>query len=358
MKLIIIAALVLIVLAIVFLVNKRGEPNDEVYFAPSSFGDSRVSNLNLKQKPDRDLRILDTAKIEFPEELKSEKKDEYRGVYELQWIVDIVPPEDFLFNKEEFLKVFDYEWRTTFASEFYAHFPSAKKWSFAISGGSPEQFDSLELAVDLASRFRDEGDLTAERLQAYLDELDRRLDSFKVNMDVVPRESLESAVKRSKALRAIQEGLDHDFVVVLKADSKFRSKDVWNTLVDMGLEWGDGDVFHWQNRESEIGGDNFFSVWTTTKPGYFLPEDVAKGKMKPGDLVFGFSIPRSADPIGVYEILMEGVEHCQSELGGMLLDGDGEPFNKREYRKRIEEVIKMAHKHGFELGQGVIMRLI
>ncbi|HSU55623.1 MAG TPA: cell division protein ZipA C-terminal FtsZ-binding domain-containing protein [Candidatus Dormibacteraeota bacterium] len=44
-------------------------------------------------------------------------------------------------------------------------------------------------------------------------------------------------------------------------------------MMALGLEWGDMDLFHWVNG-SDNGDDSFFRVWTSTAPGYFLPEEI------------------------------------------------------------------------------------
>lgn len=359
MKYIIVVLLILIITGIVLLANRAKKTSSDILFVPEGISDARVANLKLKQKPDEPLGILDVRRIKFPaiNEATAANGD-YRGVHELEWIVDIIPDKGFLFNKNEFIKIFDYNWRTDFESQFYAYFPSTQRWSFAISGDSPEQFDSLELAVSLAPVFGNEEDLTVERLQKYLIELQKRLGAFNGKFHITPRETPEIAVKRSKTLRALQRELNSDVIIVLRSNSKFRSDQFWNTLTDLGLKWGDGDLFHWTNYESGVGDDNFFSVWTSTEPGYFLPEDVANGTMNPEDLIFGFSIPRSPDPNNVFEIVVESAEFCRSKLGGTIVDENGAPFDKEKYRDKIGKVMSKMSESGFEHGQGLILRLI
>jgi len=356
-KYLIIVLLLLVIVAVVIFVQRKRNTNSHIVFVPQGLSDARVASLNLKQQSDSSLGILDERRIKFPVKQKGET-DDYRGVPELEWIVDIIPDKGFLFNKNEFLKIFDYNWRTDFESQFYAYFPSTQRWSFAIAGDSPEQFDSLELAVSLAPVFGNEEDLTVERLQKYLIELQKRLGAFSGRFHVTPRETPESAVKRSKTLRALQKELNSDVIIVLRSNSRFRSDQFWNTLTDLGLKWGDGDLFHWTNYESGVGDDNFFSVWTSTEPGYFLPEDVANGTMNPEDLIFGFSIPRSPDPNNVFEIVVESVEYCQSKLGGTIVDENGSPFDKEKCRAKIRQIISKMNESGFDQGQGLILRLI
>lgn len=352
-----IAIVLMIIVIFSLVVNTRKKAKQSIVFTPSSMSLSRVENLNLKLKSDKELGILDERKLVFPPALDIKPSDSYRGTPAIEWIIDITPPKDFSFSKNEFLEVFDYEWRVNFKSEFYAYFPSSQTWSFAISADSPESFTSLELAIPRAPFFEKE-ELTLKRLQSYIDELGKKLNQFEVEMEITPRESLEIALEKSKKLRQIQNDLNIDVIAVLQSESEFKSKDFWNVLVDLGLTWGDGDIFHWTNHNREIGDDSFFSVWTTTDPGYFFPEDIANGKMEPQDLIFGFSIPRSSDPYGVFEAMVESVKFCQARLGGQILDENGELFDRNRYMTIIDEQTKKMSDYGFSQGQGLIMRLI
>lgn len=147
------------------------------------------------------------------------------------------------------------------------------------------------------------------------------------------------------------------FIVVLKSDNHFKPREFWNALVEVGLKWGDGDLFHWENYESDVGDSHFFDVWTSTAPGYFLPEEVTANNCKPKDLIFGFSIPRSADPERVFEMMIEAMEYCQKRLGGVLLDQDGLPFDKGQYRHAISRNNIENGRRGLEPGQEVTLRL-
>jgi cell division protein ZipA len=176
-------------------------------------------------------------------------------------------------------------------------------------------------------------------------------------MEVVPRESPDQAAARSAKLRNFKNEVYTEVIVVLKAESEFNSKDFWNTLVDLGLRWGDGDLFHWENSKNDIGGDFFFSVWTSTDPGYFLPEQIVSGRFKPRDLIFGFSVPRSADPESVFEMMIESVENCREKLGGVILDENGNSFDKKLHQVRIRDSMLRMKEEEFDQGQGLTLRI-
>jgi FtsZ-interacting cell division protein ZipA len=66
-------------------------------------------------------------------------------------------------------------------------------------------------------------------------------------------------------------------VIVLKSEHLFNGKVAWDALQCLGLTWGDGDLFHWKNETTVTGDVLLFFVYTSTEPGYFLPERVFEG---------------------------------------------------------------------------------
>ncbi len=323
----------------------------------ASMSSERVSNLGLINEPQVNLGILNKDKLRMPEVSQSyNDEDDYRGSPEIEWLIEITPPDNYRFDREEFMQVFDYDWRSNFSSTFYAHFPDSNEWSFAIYADSPKEFDTLELAIELADRYN-ENDITEDRLDNYLIELHKRLKKFGVEFKVKPNVSIFEAVKKSKLLRAFQNELYTDVILVLQSKTKFEPIKMWNTLVNVGLKWGDGDIFHWENYGTDFGDEQIFSVWTTTSPGYFFPEEIKNKRMKPENLVFGFQLPRSVDPESVFEMMLEAVEYCQQELGGQILDENGNPFEREKYERRIKESLIIINEKGIRSGESELLRI-
>ncbi|RFZ82900.1 hypothetical protein DYU05_12130 [Mucilaginibacter terrenus] len=144
--------------------------------------------------------------------------------------------------------------------------------------------------------------------------------------------------------------LDQDIIIVLKSDTKFDGKKVWDVLQSVGLKWGDGDLFHWGNPNQNYGDDALFSVWTTTDPGYFLPESIKQGQMNPDDLVFGFSVPRSADPENVFKVMTAAVKYCQKRLGGKMLDANMHPLDELSASMNLNVLITELKSKGIVPG--------
>ena len=116
-------------------------------------------------------------------------------------------------------------------------------------------------------------------------------------------------------------------------------------MQSLGLRWGDGDLFHWNNN-SDYGSDQHFSVWTSTEPGYFFPEEIKNGKMNPNNLIFGFSIPRSADPVNIYQTMINSIKYCQNRLGGQIITAYGEPFDELLEKKELNELVDQMKTNG------------
>jgi cell division protein ZipA len=358
MKLLLIIISVASLAAIIYVVlTTTNSPSETgIVFVPEGQSRQRVSNLGLRQTSTNDPGILNLTDIRFPEKKELQDEVNYRAIPEIEWIVDIIPLNGFKFTKNSFLEVFDQTWGADHPAQFYAHFPSNNRWSFAISADSPEEFDSLEMAVQLAGVF-DEQALTRQKLESYLTELDVRLKKFPAGFRVVAREAPALAAIRSAEMRKLTSETQSEIVIVLKSDNHFKSTQFWNTLVDLGLEWGDGDVFHWENPRSDFGDSYLFDVWTTTAPGYFLPEEVVANTCNPSDLVFGFSIPRSPDPERVYETMVEAVLYCQQKLGGEVLDENGKSFDRNLHRLRVTNTVGKLKEVNLQPGEVVSLRL-
>jgi cell division protein ZipA len=131
---------------------------------------------------------------------------------------------------------------------------------------------------------------------------------------------------------------------------------VWDVMYSLGLQWGDMDLFHWKN-ESDFGEGELFSVWTSTDPGYFLPELIAAGKVMTKDLVLSFSVPRSPAPAEVFDEMIKAAKYAQSRLGGAILGDEDRPFVKDGVNRSIEDVVRRLVEAGFPPGEESTLRL-
>ncbi|MFH1463738.1 MAG: cell division protein ZipA C-terminal FtsZ-binding domain-containing protein [Pseudomonadota bacterium] len=163
---------------------------------------------------------------------------------------------------------------------------------------------------------------------------------------------------RSRALHGLRASADIYTAVVLVAPQgrPFPGRDVWDVMMSAGLHWGDMDCFHLRN-SSGIGGDSWFSVETSTPPGYFFPEEVAAGRMNPEDLVFAFSVPRNADPLATLDVMVAVVNYAQRRLGGVVVDARGQPLDLAAEHARIQSALDRLAAAGLGPGRDGTLRI-
>lgn len=153
----------------------------------------------------------------------------------------------------------------------------------------------------------------------------------------------EQAAERAAELFALKMACDDTAQILLTApETGFSGLKLWDALTSLGLEWGDGDLFHWVGLDQEP----LFSVATSTDPGYFFPEELPD--MVVEDLEFSFSIPRSPDPPRVYQAMLAAARYCQKRLGGSLEEYEPE---------RIPQIVKELRAAGFEPGRSATLQL-
>lgn len=220
-----------------------------------------------------------------------------------------------------------------------------------IAKDGPQAVDQLKFAFDLIEVTEPDAPPASEavyqhRLQTVTERM-QRLGQATVSASLSPAE----AVKRSAQLLALRRECDVSAVIRLQAPrgKRFDGRLVWDVMLCLGLHWGDMDCFHWRN-VSDVGDDYFFSVETSTAPGYFLPEKIAAGEVHVEDLVFVFSVPRSARPVEVFDAMQRAAEYCRKRLGGTIqVEGAG--------KEKIDSVVKRLEAAGFKPGADAALRL-
>lgn len=158
----------------------------------------------------------------------------------------------------------------------------------------------------------------------------------------------EAAAARAEELELIHVKFDHTISITLAAPdgTLFDGKEIWDVMHCLGLHWGDMDLFHWEN-SSDVGTDHHFSVWTSTSPGYFFPEQIARGETHVSDLVFGFNVARVARPVAIGDAMLRCATYAQRRLGGQLRDPEGNPLSPDIFRLAIVEVESGLRNAGF-----------
>jgi len=354
---ILLGLLVLAVIAYFFFRQKPKSGLDNYFISPQSQSDNRLKNLDLNKSSEGASYNLDTNKLSIPNINKQKEKAEYKADPEREWIINLISADGASFKKEDFNKMFDYDWRSKFSSTIYGFSNEENRWTYADAGGTPEIYSKLQVAVDVQEVFNEENPTyEPQKLKRYIDELEKRIKKYPTKLSIEQTETLESAILKAKKLVQLNQEFNFDAVIVLQADKQFKGLEMWDVLQSVGLKWGDGDLFHWSN-EKDYGHDQHFSVWTTTEPGYFFPEEIKDGNMNPQNLVFGFSIPRSADPKNIYEIMLNSVKYCHRRLGGQILDRNMKPLNEEKEKRELSAFIKRMEQKGLKAGSDKALRM-
>ena len=348
--LIIFAAIILLVVVYFLFLKKKKTPFDvDGYFiSTQSESNKRVEKLGL-DKPSEDASyILDVKKLHIPPDPVEKHDPEYKADPAYEWVIDVQPIGSATFTDDALDKLFDKPWRQEYGSAtVYGYASKEKRWTFATAGDVQGPFEKLQVAINLKGVYNDEKpDYRPQKLERYFTALAGKLKSYPFK--VTPDEPVGSAITKAKKLVDLTHEFDKDAIIILAGDKPMSGKLVWDALICTGLKWGDGDLFHWGNTRRNYGDDQLFSVWTTTDPGYFLPESI--GQMNPGNLVFGFSIPRNADPENVYEAMLNAVRYCQKRLGGKILNQEGKPFDVEKERAALAQLIKKLKARGIVPG--------
>lgn len=255
--------------------------------------------------------------------------------------------------REEINRLLDASWLEDHGRPIvYGFSPDEQHWTFANALDSPESFTRLKVAWPL-------WDAIGEKPKnVSLDDLDRWKAAAEERLSVVGRVSTQVDRSADDAL-AFVAGLsetvaecDRDVTLRLVAPEgeKLSGRNVWDVMLCLGLDYGDGDLFHWINN-SGFGDDHFFTIETSTPPGYFIPQRMASGEGDVHDLVFGFSIPRSADPVVVFDSMANAVEYAQQRLGGTIVLKSGEHFDRAAERAKVEGVVRKLRDAGFVPGE-------
>jgi cell division protein ZipA len=310
----------------------------DLFLAPSSESRARA-NAVLPAGPSEDAAaVLGAINVPVRPEDDSEDVDHLPSEA-LEWVVHVALQGDPELDPNKVPALFDVAWRKLHGGlTIYALDPSTKRWTFLISGNRPETVTRLQLAWSYVSDSEDEPAPTVVDFR-------RRLMGVRAAIaglgtaTVTSSAAPEEATERAARLRDIHGRLNQVVTLVLQAPKgkPFDGKAVWDVMLSLGLQWGDMDCFHWIN-EKGVGDDVFFSVSTTTAPGYFLPEEVVAGRVRVEDLVFEFSVPRTHDPVAVFDAMARAVEYSKTRLGGTAADVGGEPPDLEATRAEIRAI--------------------
>lgn len=277
----------------------------------------------------------------------------------IDWTVTVEFDSAVPVQGESIKEALDYAWLGSHGNPtVYGFSPDTDHWTFVNAAGAPDSFTRLKIAWSLWDAIDEQPkEISLVDLQRFKAAVEQQLSKLR-NLSTVIERSGEDALAYVATLPRIVAKCDQYMTLRLVAPNGklYSGRDVWDVMLCLGLEYGDGDLFHWINN-SGFGDDLFFTVETSTAPGYFIPQRMATGKGDVADLIFVFSIPRSADPVVVFESMANAVDYAQKRLGGEIVLQSGEPFDGGAERARIEDVVRKLREAGFVPGESATLRV-
>jgi cell division protein ZipA len=231
-------------------------------------------------------------------------------------------------------------------------------WTYVNARDAPEAFSQLKIAWSLWDGIEGKPNaISADDLRQLRTAAETKLTTLG-RIQFKDEQDIEAALARVMSLPALVTKCDQDVILRLVApeSSLFSGREVWDVMNCLGLDYGDGDLFHWIN-QSGYGDDLFFTVETSTSPGYFIPQRIAAGEGDVEDLIFYFSIPRSADPLAVYDSMVKAIEYAQQRLGGEIVVDSGQSFEPNAERKKVETISRLLKEAGLPPGASTTLRV-
>lgn len=336
-------------------VNVGGE---QLYVAPAGENQARVQGI-LPTRGSEDVSNLLGSINSHAERQKDEDKRDYLPDMANDWVIDVRFDGDPRLDPKRVSDLFGADWRGLYGSlTIYALNPDTGHWTYLISADGPKEVTRLKISWDFIDPIDDKADLPTSHTFSSREAAVQKAVSALGVASLKASHTPEEAARRAAWLSEFKTRLNYSPALILRApkDKKYEGKDIWDVMLCLGLRWGDMDVFHWVNR-SGLGDDYFFSVSTLTPPGYFFPEEIAAGKVRVNDLVFGFSAPRCSQPAQVFESMVRAVQYTQKRLGGTIIEETGSDADLGKIRQRIRSVDQEMKSNGFTPGGGSALRL-
>lgn len=286
---------------------------------------------------------------------------EYLPDKQTEWVITVSPATVTMMNARDVSKRFETELQELSQGlTIYGKNAETNLWTFLIATDGPSEVTELQFAWPYYARWAQNPGVTTSRMFSdRIQAVQTAITPLTPNCGIEVRVKPQDAEERSRLLSTLENRFGVDVTLCIQAPpgKTFDGREIWDVMLCLGLEWGDMDCFHWKN-ESGLGDDFFFSVWTTTPPGYFLPEEVASNKVHVSDLVFSFSLPRCIAPEQVFDSMYAAARYVQKRLGGVITDDAGNPINNvAPIKAEIESQTRELNELGFKPGSDAALHL-
>ncbi|GAA4442450.1 cell division protein ZipA C-terminal FtsZ-binding domain-containing protein [Bremerella cremea] len=336
------------------------DPMEEFVLSTQSQSKARAEAV-LSLQGSEDVRHL-LEPIDLPDlESNQNEEAEYAPNPAVEWVIEIEFTELEQISVAQLKEIID----GTFDQEegrptIFGKDAQTNQWTYAIAADGPESVTAVQLAWDYFQAWKGPESICNELgFQKRLDATSAVLQEHSIAANITPSRLPKEAFARTEELAELPEEYDKYFIIQLQAPegTVFEGRDIWDVMHCLGLTWGDMDCFHWEN-PSGIGDDYFFSVESTTPPGFFLPEQIAAGELQTEDLIFLFSIPRSAAPLEVISRMDTAAHYAQKRLGGTIHYQVGEDrMSLEDATNEVRQMADILTENGFQPGSDSALQL-
>src|SRR5438445_7756695 len=217
------------------------------FISTSGQTQQRIDKLGLTTPSEDASHILSSSRLTFPPSTSYDR--EYKGNPDLAWLIDIFPPANGKFDKDRLWKIFDRDWRQSHPGfELYGHGTDDHLWTYVIAGNTPESYDQLQSGWPLVKRYIPEDRqevMSVSTLTKFRKDLIEKLNKHFPGATLQDSEDIPTAIGKAEELAVIQKRFGRDSILILKSDSLYPGRLAWDALISVGLQWGDGDLFHW-----------------------------------------------------------------------------------------------------------------
>ena len=127
----------------------------------------------------------------------------------------------------------------------------------------------------------------------------------------------------------------------------FLGSDLVQVLLACNMRYGETNILHRFSDTSKNSGAIDFSVANMLEPGTFDLENLS-GFRTPG-ITFFMALPGPADPLAVFNMMLETASFVAETLGGFLLDDEhstATPQVINHYRDRIRQIVVQSQHKG------------
>jgi cell division protein ZipA len=331
--------------------------SDSLYVSPSGQSDERAYEL-LPRTGSEDAHALLQLPTATSRPAAANSETSYFAHERFDWVIQLKPSQ--ALSRQQVAQAFDADWRKQHGQpEVYGRAVRTGKWTFLLAGDGDSVFSEVAFGWRLFNaRSPTPRSFTAPELQAFAQSVAAKTPVMGARVTRISLPPVQAAA-RAQALSSFVSTNNQEALIVLQAPAgrSFEGLAIWDAMRSLGLHWGDMDLFHWENVPDGLGDDHLFSVSTSTEPGYFLPEHLAKGEVQTTNLVFSFSIPRTADPAQVLVNMHRAASYCQRKLGGQLLTADHQPFSLATETQKCRRIEQNLRAQQFQPGQGETLYL-